>query len=374
MPGDAVEHESHGPEPLRALLVVDDEVLSRVESMVRHLCVGLIDELVRPVVMARPGSRSTGEAVGPAKVISPPRHWWGGHPELDEGLLEQLGGKPPHVVHCLSASLARWARPLAAEARAAMVVHLLDREDVRGFTGVRGFPRLMAVAATRAVEALLLRRHPDLKDLTFVVPPGLPVPAEPACFANPERVPTAIVTTPLVQGSGLELVLRALRLVREEGLELHLFVLSDGGSESAFRRQLDRLGLRSMVTFAGAIRDFRGLCSAMASADLFIQPSEPQRYSLTLLGAMAAGMAVLAPRGTLEDYLIDDQTTALFDLDPASLAATWIALLKDRSLAKRLAGAAQDYVRIHHRPSVMVGSVATLYRRLAWPATQTHSE
>jgi glycosyltransferase involved in cell wall biosynthesis len=171
------------------------------------------------------------------------------------------------------------------------------------------------------------------------------------------------VTSPLEHGSGWEIALKALHTIAQTGQELHLFVLSDGNAEAAFRRQLDRYRLRSQVTFAGCMHDLEAFRIAMAASDLYLLPVAPERYNANVLMAMATGLAVIAPNDTVEDYLVDGQTARLFEPRPGDLADKWLSLLADHDEARRLAQGALDYVRAYHKASFMVCAVAVLYRQ-----------
>lgn len=350
--------------PVQALLVVDDDALHRFGIVVRHLCVGMIDEAVQLRVLSRSNSLVAGESIGPARVVNAPQGWTPWHRPDPEELLELLGGNRPQVMHCLSSMLARWARPFAAEWNSTLVVHLTDRRDVSDFRPLRSFARLKAIATTSVVQQVLSRRYPEMEARVSTVPLGIPGSDEPACLARPDRVPAALVMTPLKAGGGLEMVLKALHKVTQAGQELHLFVLGDGKGEPCFRRQLDRLDLRSRVTFAGAVNDPQALRNVMASADFFVLPRERRRFTVNTLIAMACGLAILAPRETVEDYLIDGRTARLFDSHAGDLADKWLSLLEDRSVARQLAHGAQDYVRAYHKASVMVCATAVLYRQV----------
>jgi glycosyltransferase involved in cell wall biosynthesis len=363
------------PGPTSALLVVDDGTLSRFGIVVRHLCVGMIDEAVQMAVLSRTSPSSVGEAIGPSRVISPHREWlpWARRPSA-EGLLEELGGVRPRVVHCLSTELGAWAYDWAVAWNAVLVVQMADMRDVRAFGGLGSYQHLFAIAHTAVIEQALLKWHPEMAGRVTTIPVGIPSRDEIACYARPDQVPAVIVTASLEHGSGLELALKALQIIREAGQNPHLFVLSDGHAEAAFRRQLDRLKLRSMVTLAGAMHDWEAFSNAMAASDLYLMPISPERFSSCALMAMATGLAVLAPRDTIEDYLVDDQTACLFEPRVSDLAEKWMSLLKDREQARQLARGAQEYVLAYHKASFMVCAIAALYRQAVARLRQISSD
>jgi glycosyltransferase involved in cell wall biosynthesis len=352
------------PGPVHALLVIDDDALRRLGTVGRHLSVGMMDEAVQMTVLSRSVPSAAGESIGPARVVTQARGWlpWL-RPLSPEALLGLVGGPKPQIVHCLSCELAHWAREWAVAWDSAMVVHLTDLQDVRMFGDLSATPQLIAIAATGVIERLLIEAYPEMHGRVHTVPPGIPCADEVACFDEPDQIPAVIITAPLEHGSGLEIALKALHAIAQSGQELHVFVLSEGRAEPAFRRQLDRYGLRSLVTFAGSIDDMESMRAAMAASDLYLLPVAPARYNAHVLMAMATGLAIIAPKDTVADYLIDGQTARLFDPRPADLAETWLSLLQDREQARRLGQGAMDYVRAYHKASFMVCAVAVLYRQ-----------
>jgi glycosyltransferase involved in cell wall biosynthesis len=352
------------PGPVQALLVLDDDILRRLGVVIRHLCVGMIDEAVQMSVFSRSSPCIAGESIGPSRVVSRPRGWLPWSRRLTgERALDLLGGARPQVVHCLSSELAHWACEWTAGWNCAMVVQVADMRDIWAFGHLGARPNLIAIASTAVIERALLKEHPEMAGRTSTVPPGIPCEEDIACFAHEDQVPAVIMTTPLEHGSGLEIALKALHAISETGQDLHVFVLSEGRAEGAFRRQLDRLRLRSMVTFAGSMHDAESLRIAMASSDAYLVPVPPERYNENVLMAMATGLTVISPTNTIEDYLIDGKTAALFEPRPGDLAEKWLSVVQDREHARELARGAQQYVRSYHKASFMVCAVAVLYRQ-----------
>jgi glycosyltransferase involved in cell wall biosynthesis len=353
-------------EPINALLVIDDDVLLRLGSVVRHLCVGMMDESVRITVLARTSKILPEDAVGPARLVTIPARRWPLRKVSSDQLLSLLDGTKPDVIHCLSADLAQWVRRWAQAWQSALVVHLTDLADVYSFSSLGYDGPMTAIATTPSVERAAVRKAGRKADVIRVVPLGIPVAqAEPVCLADPSRIPTAIVTVPLTRNCGLHLVLKALSVVIRDGREMQLFVLASGPGEFLFRRIVNQLDLRQRVTFAGQTTDLPTLQQVMQGADFYILPSERRRFTVSTLTAMATGLAILAPTGTIGDYLIEGQTASLFDSQiPSQLARKWTALLDDPNQARTLARQALQHIRDHHQASIMVSRTADAYRDL----------
>ncbi len=351
--------------PIDTLLVIDDDVVARMGSMVRHLCVGMIDEAVQVRVMNWASSPQMLESAGPARVMTLPRRKWLRSDPSPAEVLQLLGGQRPNIVHCMSAALAHRVHAWCAEWQCPLVVHVTDLADVEEIGTCETTAALTVAAISPNLEHALLQRWPRMHCQIRVVPPGLPAQSAPTGLAEPDRVPTAVVTVPLTRDCGLDIVLRALRSIIKDKGEIQLFIMSLGRAERYFRHQVDELGLRPFVTFAGELNNWPALRKVMGSADFLVHPSSAARFTAGNLTALASGLCILAPADTTEDYLIDQQTAALFDPNrPKQLLERWTAMLDDPAAARQLAAAALEYARTRHQASMMVARTAALYREL----------
>jgi glycosyltransferase involved in cell wall biosynthesis len=359
MPTDQTQPEK----PADVLLVVDDDTYGRMNVVVRHLCVGIMDEPIRMRVLAWNRDPVGDHRIGPIEVFYPPRSGWTRRDPTTVAMTEALGDSAPEVVHCLSAeSGCRMVTHVNAW-RAHLIVHLTDDHDVEAFASLAGRAGVTAVLTTGALERLFHQRYPDARGVSRTVPLGLPASTSPACLSRPERVPAFVVTRSLTRGCGLDLLLTAWKDVVHLGQETQLFILGHGPAERYFRRIMEKYNLRSHVTFAGDMGSWANLSEAMRGADFFVVPSPPERFTMGILYAMAWGLTVIAPTGLTEDYVIEGQTARLFNPRSAEdLREKMLALLNDHPLARRLAHGGQDYVRSHHQASAMVREMAAVYR------------
>lgn len=355
--------EEQPVKPIDVLLVVDDDVFNRLGSVVYHLCVGMIDEAVRMAVLLQPGCKRSGDTIGPSRLVKlPDRHWFKGRYTAQE-VLDYIGRDQPQIVHCMSVNLGHWIRGWAQEWKSTLLVHMTDLCDVDQLKGLSLSDRTRGISATAGIEQAAHKKYPGMKGRIRVVPLGIPAGAEPVCFSHPERIPAVVLSSPLTKNCGLEVVLKALKTIIQNGSEVQLFILETGPAERTFRRMVDQLDLRAYVSFAGRMRDWTTFGEVMSAADIYIIPSTLRRFGIKTLTAMATGMAILAPVGTIQDYLVDSVTASLFDpLNSEDLTAKWIKLLEDRTFACKLARNALDHVRAHHQASMMVGAIAEFYR------------
>ncbi|AGP40067.1 glycosyltransferase [Sorangium cellulosum] len=134
-------------------------------------------------------------------------------------------------------------------------------------------------------------------------------------------------------------------------------------AEAEIRREVDRLGLRAEVRFAGAVADVAGL---LAAADVLVSPSAHEGLSLAHLEALAAGLPVVATGagGTAE---IAAETPALvhlpLDAAPERLAEAIAAAARGAAATRAAAAGGREVVARHFSVARMAEGYARLYPR-----------
>jgi len=132
---------------------------------------------------------------------------------------------------------------------------------------------------------------------------------------------------------------------------------------AAFRREIDRLGLRDRFLFAGLVPSGR---EVLAAADLCLNLSDQEGMSNTIMEAMALGLPVVATAvGGTPDLVEDGETGYLVAAgDGAGAAERTALLLEDAERRARMGASGRR--RMEERFSVdgMVDAYAALYRSL----------
>ncbi len=123
-------------------------------------------------------------------------------------------------------------------------------------------------------------------------------------------------------------LLRAAALAVAEDRSFRLEIAGDGPCMADLRRMASDLHLDGVVHFHGQIREVPAL---LARAGLFVLPSLTEGVSLTLLEAMASGLAVVATRvGGNPEVVVDGETGLLTPRgDAAALAQALLRLRRD---------------------------------------------
>lgn len=155
--------------------------------------------------------------------------------------------------------------------------------------------------------------------------------------------PLLVFVGRIVDEKGVEDILHAVDILRDELPDLRALIVGDGQDREAMQAQAHELKLTNRVSFPGWV-DPAMVRAYFAAADIFVAPSRQasdgwiEAQGLTVLEAMIAGAPVIATRlGGVTDSVIDDTTGLLVDdRAPAQIAAAIRRLVEDRVLASSL--------------------------------------
>jgi glycosyltransferase involved in cell wall biosynthesis len=141
-------------------------------------------------------------------------------------------------------------------------------------------------------------------------------------------------------------------------------VVGDGERRRALEEQARDLGIAEGVLFLGWRRDLERI---YADLDLAVLTSANEGSPVSLIEAMAAGVAVVGPRvGGVPD-VIDDGTTGVIvpPGDAAAVAGTIVRLLADVELRQKMGAAARERALRRYGADRLVADIAALYRGAA---------
>ncbi len=175
----------------------------------------------------------------------------------------------------------------------------------------------------------------------------------------------------LSEQKGLDVFLEASARVLAAAPEIRFAIVGEGEARASLEQRARALGVADAVVFAG----FQDAAAALAAFDLFVTTSRYEGLPLTLLEAMAAGRAVIAPRIGAFPEVVEDGVTGLLPapdrwsataprLDPAPFAAAMLALARDGALRARLGEAARKRVEAEYAVQTMVSRHEALYARI----------
>lgn len=174
-----------------------------------------------------------------------------------------------------------------------------------------------------------------------------------------------------IQGKGQDLALAAFRQAYAHNARLRLhFVGGDMGmaKNQAFRQQLEaevqQAGLGGVVRFSGFAADVE---QAVKEADILLNFSESESFSLTCLDALYYGTPLIASDcgGPAELFEHGQSGLLVPNRDVPAMAAAIGQLAADASLRTRLAAAGRAFVRRKFAPANTYEKLGQLYQEVA---------
>ncbi len=221
------------------------------------------------------------------------------------------------------------------------------------------------IAATEVDRAQILRHYGALAPIS-VVPGGVDLERFKPMSQRQARREIGIPEQQVVlfvgriqRLKGIEVLLRAFGILRQEGLADDARLLIVGGLPvstgrgvghemreiTRLERLAGRLGLAASVTFVGAVQQER-LPFYYAAADVTVMPSSYESFGLVAVESLACGTPVVATRvGGLSTIVRDNETGFLVPWrDPHLFAERIGQALGDRRLRARLAANARPSV------------------------------
>jgi glycosyltransferase involved in cell wall biosynthesis len=172
----------------------------------------------------------------------------------------------------------------------------------------------------------------------------------------------------VVAEKGLAHLIEALAQVRSSLPQARLLIVGDGpdGHAAALHAAARRLGVDGAIVRAGPRPD---VPEVLAALDVFVSASLEENLPLSVLKAMAAGVAVVATAvGGVPECVSDGETGLL--VPPAAgraLAAAIVEMLRDRALRRRLGSAGQRRVRERFAPETQVPRIEAALSRAVTP-------
>lgn len=152
-----------------------------------------------------------------------------------------------------------------------------------------------------------------------------------------------------VKGQGV--LIEALRLLRDRGIDVACRIIGDGEDEMMLRDRITAAALDGSVTLDGRLtRD--QVIAALGDADLLVAPSvvasngKREGIPVVLMEAMSCGLPVVASRLSGIPELVDDQASGLLvpPGDAPALADAIDRLQGDADLRARLGAAARERI------------------------------
>jgi glycosyltransferase involved in cell wall biosynthesis len=163
--------------------------------------------------------------------------------------------------------------------------------------------------------------------------------------------------------AGLRPVKNLPRLVRTFAtlpLPWQLVILGEGPERDAIRAEAQRLGIGPRVHLPGFARD---PARVMGLFDLFALSSDSEQFPISVVEAMAAGLAVAAPRVGDIDAMVSSQNRPYLAIvgDDGALAASLADLAADPELRARIGAANRERALADYDEGTMIAAYRSIY-------------
>ena len=168
----------------------------------------------------------------------------------------------------------------------------------------------------------------------------------------------------LIVGKNVEAILRAARLLQEQGLAFEVWIAGEGPDEGRLRQIAAELDLDETVRFVGPI-PHPSTGFVYDACDVFVQPSHADLVSVAVLEAMRFGKALIcsARVGAVGLVAHDGMNALIFDpAKPSQLADRMRQFIVDPQLAVKMGSRSESIMENHTKSSVAVEFIDVLNR------------
>jgi colanic acid/amylovoran biosynthesis glycosyltransferase len=141
-----------------------------------------------------------------------------------------------------------------------------------------------------------------------------------------ERISSVFCAARLSPEKGLEFLIRAIKLLLDQGHELQLRLAGDGPEREKLERLTNELELSDRVHFLGFLDEDEIICE-LQDCDLFVLPSFVEGLPVSAMEAMAIGVPVIATNIAGTSELVEDGRTGLL-VRPSDSQALADAIVK----------------------------------------------
>jgi len=149
-----------------------------------------------------------------------------------------------------------------------------------------------------------------------VIPNGIDLDEIDAASPAPES-PDVLYVGRFIPEKNLNVLIRAVERLREQGLDVTARLVGDGPERDALERQVAASGLEEGVTVEGSREEYAEVLGLLQSARVFGIPSRREGFGITALEALAAGTPVVTvdhPGNAVTEVVEDGETGYVTEL------------------------------------------------------------
>lgn len=219
--------------------------------------------------------------------------------------------------------------------------------------------------AVTVISKVLLNRAKKFGKDAALIPNGIHYAAIRKAVESNNQYPARILFVGRLEPmKGVDTLLAALSILKEDGTHFHLRIVGDGSQRETLEAITKSLGLSEDVTFVGA-KKHAEVFDEYAQAAIFCGLSRSEALGNVFLEAQAAGCAVLATKvGGIPDVVQDSVTGYLIPPDDAQTTRNALGVLLKHDALREQMGEAGVKNAKHYEWSEIAKMYAETYQNL----------
>ncbi|MEM2511230.1 MAG: glycosyltransferase family 4 protein [Candidatus Methanomethylicia archaeon] len=140
----------------------------------------------------------------------------------------------------------------------------------------------------------------------------------------------------LERRKGFDILIKVIKLLRDEGLNVTLFIIGEGKERENLIKMAERYLVKDKVLFLGKVSDEEKI-KRILMADIFVISSKVEGLPLTLLEAMVLGKAIIAPSaGGIPEVIKNGYNGILINIRDSLIIKSLKTLIHNEELRRRL--------------------------------------
>ncbi len=169
----------------------------------------------------------------------------------------------------------------------------------------------------------------------------------------PAGIPRFLFVGRLVKYKGIPLILDALAMLKDKGMDFRFVLVGSGPDEEELRTQVRNLKLEDKVVFTGPIRDRERLRAINTGCDLFLFPSTYDTNGIVVREAAACGIAsVLIKDSCAAEGVTHGRNGYMIDESPEAMAELLSEICTNMAQVKQVGENAMNEIYISWEDSV----------------------
>jgi L-malate glycosyltransferase len=134
----------------------------------------------------------------------------------------------------------------------------------------------------------------------------------------------------LLKEKNVELLIRAVAIIREDIPEIRCIIAGDGPERDSLQNLVDQCNLTANITFTGFLKNHDELIALMKSSLVCASPSAREGFGIAALEAMACGLPVVtvdSEKNAVKEMVVD-KTGIICNVTPEAFAESVMQCLK----------------------------------------------